>query len=432
MDFAAFVLLNAVLFIRPMEFIPALYGMPLYSVAFCLCILPSLPALLRKGVVGSIVGHPISVCVLTVAVTGVLSNLAAGRMEDSAEAFDDLGKVVLYFILLVVVVRSPARMKWFLAAIVVDGCIVASVGVADYKGIMKVPSLVVSEECRFVDGQMIPFRRLSSTGLFGDPNDLGLLLVGCIIFSLYLITERSVAVPLRALWLLVPLPILFLALRLTYSRAGMLTLLVALAIYAIARFRWRAMVPIALAVPAVLSVGGRQMEFTLSAGTGQTRVAMWDLYVGLFAKNPWLGVGYNHSMDYGDQVAHNSYIHTYAELGFLGGTAFLGAILLGLCGLARIGTIRTRGLDPVLSRLWPFLLANLASYAVGIMSLSRCYVVPTFTMLGLVVAYERMALATSGREPMRLGPKLLALLLVTSLAFLVGMYILIKKSANYY
>ncbi|WP_406695895.1 O-antigen ligase family protein [Singulisphaera sp. Ch08] len=431
MDFAAFLLLNAILFIRPMEFIPALYGLPLYNLSFCLCIILSFPALLAKNSFRSILGHPIGACVLTLALSAVLSNLVRHGIQEAIETFDVLMKVVLYYILLVIIVRSPSRMKWFLASLVVDGCIVAALGVADYKGIIKIPSLVVLEETRYVDGIEVPFRRLSSTGLFGDPNDLSLLLVGCVINSLYLVSDRSIAVPLRALWLL-PLPILFQALLLTYSRAGMLSLLFATAIFGIARFGWRAMIPIVLAIPLVLGIGGRQLDFKLSGGTGQSRIAIWDLYSGLFVQNPVLGVGYNHCLDYADHVVHNSYLHAYVEMGFLGGTAFLGAFMISLWVLVRIGRRRSRGLDSELARLWPFLLAGVGCYALGITSLSRCYVVPTFTTLGLVAAYERMALAASPRQSLRIGLNLIALLLISSVGFLIVIFVIIKKNANYY
>mgnify|MGYP001796542105 CR=1 FL=1 len=71
MDFAAFVLLNAVFYIRPPEFVPALYGLPLYNVAICLCLFCSLPALLVGGSICSVLGHPIGVCVLTVAINAI-------------------------------------------------------------------------------------------------------------------------------------------------------------------------------------------------------------------------------------------------------------------------------------------------------------------------------------------------------------------------
>ena len=47
MDFATFLLLNAVLYIRPMDFVPGVEG--IYSVAFGICFVCSLPALPSPG-----------------------------------------------------------------------------------------------------------------------------------------------------------------------------------------------------------------------------------------------------------------------------------------------------------------------------------------------------------------------------------------------
>ena len=170
MDFAAFVLLNAVLYIRPMDFVPGLVGLPLYNVAFCICFFLSLPALLSPGSLRSIVAHPVSVCVIGVVVTAILSNLLQGQMEEAVDTADWFFKIILYYILLVCVVRTPARMKWLLASLVIDGCIVAGLGVADYKGIVQVPNLIIMTEVHYnADGEEVPFRRLAGTGAVRRP-----------------------------------------------------------------------------------------------------------------------------------------------------------------------------------------------------------------------------------------------------------------------
>ena len=56
-------------------------------------------------------------------------------------------------------------MKWLLASLIVDGCIVAGLGVADYKGIVQIPNLIIVTEVQYnADGEAIPFRRLAGTG----------------------------------------------------------------------------------------------------------------------------------------------------------------------------------------------------------------------------------------------------------------------------
>src|SRR5688572_9016932 len=80
-DFATFLLLNAVLYIRPMDFFPGVPGV--YDVAFILCFVSSLPALLTPGTLRSIVAHPVSICILGVVATSLLSNLLQGQFTQA-------------------------------------------------------------------------------------------------------------------------------------------------------------------------------------------------------------------------------------------------------------------------------------------------------------------------------------------------------------
>jgi len=434
-DFATFVLLNAVLYIRPMDFVPGLVGLPLYNIAFCICFLFNLPALLSTGTFRSIVGHPVSVCLFGVLTTAVLSNLLQGQLDAAVNTADIFVKLYLYYVLLLCVVGTPSRLRWLLASLIVDGCIVAGLGVADYKGLIQVPNLVVVTEVLYdADGEPMPFRRLAGTGVFGDPNDLSLMIVGCVIYTMYLLGDRSVSLARRAIWL-IPLPLLIQTLILTYSRGGAMSLMIGLGVYVLLRFGWRRSLPLALfALPLLLRGGGRQVDFDVSGGTGQARIVLWEIYIEMFIANPLLGVGAGQGMNHTYQVAHNSYINVFAERGFFGGMAFLSAVLLSIWSIVRLTPAEDHPPGAELVRQRTYLLASLVSYAIGIMTLSRADVVPTWTMLGLAVAYERMAAAdsTSAREPMRLSPKSICLLVAANVGYLVAMYFFIKKTAGHY
>ena len=199
------------------------------------------------------------------------------------------------------------------------------------------------------------------------------------------------------------------------------------------RFGWRRALPLALlALPLLLRGGGRQVDFDVSGGTGQARIALWDIYIEMFLANPLLGVGADQGMNHAYQVAHNSYIHVFAERGFFGGMAFLSAVLLAVWSVVRSTPAPGRPPDDELVRQRTFLLASLVSYAVGIMTLTRADVIPTYTMLGLAVAYERMAAGASARGPLRLGPRLICLLVAASVGFLVVDVLLHQENRDYY
>jgi hypothetical protein len=53
-------------------------------------------------------------------------------------------------------------------------------------------------------------------------------------------------------------------------------------------------------------------------------------------------------------------------------------------------------------------------------------------MLGLAVAYERMAAGPSGRGPLRFTPKMICLLVLASAGYIILMYFYVRRTANYY
>ena len=95
-------------------------------------------------------------------------------------------------------------------------------------------------------------------------------------------------------------------------------------------------------------------------------------------------------------MVHNSFLQSFTEEGFLGGTLFLGAFVCGISTLSRWGPPGDgRGGEPVLSpemqRLRLYMLAIAVALGVGMMSLSRSYTAFPYLILGLIAAYCRLA-----------------------------------------
>jgi hypothetical protein len=103
------------------------------------------------------------------------------------------------------------------------------------------------------------------------------------------------------------------------------------------------------------------------------------------------GIGVGEYEEHVGMVAHNSYVHAFVEMGLLGGTLFAGAVSLAVYGVWRCERDAGPAGDPALLRLRPYLLAALAGYAAAMLSLSRCYIVPTMLMLALATAYRNLA-----------------------------------------
>ena len=97
-------------------------------------------------------------------------------------------------------------------------------------------------------------------------------------------------------------------------------------------------------------------------------------------------------------VAHNSFMHAYTELGFVGGTFFFGAYYYVLTSLAQLGSTPPMIRDPEVRYVRPYIMAAVVSVAVSQMSLSQCYAVATYAMLGVGAVCVRLADAEPSRR----------------------------------
>lgn len=396
MGYALFVLLNAVLFIRPEELWPSLEGSRLYLVVMALCLLANAPALLRTLSAGRLARNPIGVCVLGVYAAVPLSNAAQGNLDAAQEDVGEFGKVILYYFLAVSVLDTKARLRGFLG-----WCVVLILGLTAAAQ-LQWHEYIDIEHMRPVRQRMIDpgtgeegfSYRICSTGIFNDPNDLCLVLVfGCLCCAYRALTGAGA---LRWLWL-APIAPFMDTLVLTQSRGGMLGLLAGVAAYLVVRYGGRRAAPLVMiCLPVMLlGVGGRQASLSMGKGdTANERVMLWAEGLSELLRRPsffltGIGAG-EHATEFG-LVAHNSFIHAYVELGLFGGTMFAGAYYWSVLRL-RATAPGSRGVsDPDLIRARPFVIAIFAAYALGIYSISRNYVIPTYLLLAVVTSYVSLA-----------------------------------------
>src|SRR4029078_4020416 len=92
---------------------------------------------------------------------------------------------------------------------------------------------------------------------------------------------------------------------------------------------------------------------------------------------------------FSNHVAHQSFIHCFTELGLIGGTLFLGAFYFSLKGMF-VWRNKLDDVEPELRRMYPFVMATLVAYTIGICFLSRSYIVPTYMILGLAGVFMRL------------------------------------------
>ncbi|MBV8384762.1 MAG: hypothetical protein JOZ63_19410 [Planctomycetaceae bacterium] len=97
MSFFLFILVNATLFIRPADLVPALAAAPIYLILIVPCLAVSLPMVLKQISLRNLVEQPISACVVGILIAGVLSHLARADLFSARTWGFEFFKVVLYY-----------------------------------------------------------------------------------------------------------------------------------------------------------------------------------------------------------------------------------------------------------------------------------------------------------------------------------------------
>jgi putative inorganic carbon (HCO3(-)) transporter len=420
MAFWLFVALNAILLIRPEELLPDIAGLRLYMITISLCLIAAAPRLIENVQPGHLADRPLTVGVLVFWAAGMLSQVVQGQAGVALDFGSEFGKVVIYYLLLVCVVDTPARLRVFMGAVVGLVVVLSTLGLLQYHGVIDNRALVPLERVEFdFDGEGTSFTQLRSSGIYNDPNDLCLILVTGTIFTLAR-AATSARLIASACWLL-PAGLFGYALVLTQSRGGLLGLLIAIMAWAWGRYGWMRTLAVAVVLLAGVPflAGGRQANMSMDrSDTGHQRVALWSDGFNVMMRNPLTGIGVMNFVDEMGLVAHNSFVHAYVELGLLGGSVFAGLFALS-------GTMlwSVRPSNPLLGRLRPFVLAALIGYAGGIFSISRNYVVPTFMILGLADAYLRVAYPHPPAR-YRVSPQLMGFAVVVGVTGWVGLRLL--------
>ena len=421
MAWCFFVLLNMALFIRPVELFPSI-DLPIYNYLIWLCLITSGKKLIGLTNVDSLGRSPITRCVVGIVVAGMLSQLFRFQLGLVLKAAEQLLKLTIYYLLFITIVDSLPRLKAFLLWLTGFLIVATSLALLQLHGVISIAALEAYQEADIdpETGERYLIPRLRGTGMFNDPNDLSMILVYAILIALFFMgTRRGV---LRFLWL-APLGLFGYALKMTYSRGGLLNLAMSLMVLFWVRFGWRKTFMVSgVILPVMLALfGGRQTRLDLgnSSDTSQGRIQAWAEGFALFRRSPIFGIGLDQYAEQLGYVAHNSYVHAYVELGFIGGTMFSGAFYTAIWGIIQLTAIRGKRLDPQMSELRPYLIAIIGSHCIGMLSLTRCYTNPTYMILGFGTAFLHIAERRCGIPAPRLDSQYLNRLVVVSLTWLI-------------
>lgn len=415
MAYLLFLLANAALFFRPAEIIPSLGDVKLYLYLITAAIVCASTQIERQVRLTTLLQQPINLCLLGMTVSVATSHLTTGGLSLLGTGLFEMLKLLLYYLTLVSVIVTTQRLRTFLAVTAICSSAMVLYSIMDYRafvqewegrsdlaeirelerdlpeGAPRILRHVADEVGRTPDNAPIWVFRICGLGMFHDPNDLASLAVVTTVIALYFLTQPGSA-GTRYLWLC-PLGLMGTAVFLTHSRGGLLAFGVAAMVWAAVRYGKQTAIAMGLmgaaAVPVLL---GRQGNLDIGGGTGQQRIQLWaDGLAQLRTLKFPFGIGEGRYHEIAGLAAHNSYVHAYVELGFFGGTMFFGCFFFAAWAFWRLIRSATPLRDPELIRLMPYAAAMLAGWCTGMATLSRCYTVPTYMIIGTAAAFINLA-----------------------------------------
>jgi O-antigen ligase len=289
--------------------------------------------------------------------------------------------VVFCYFLIRVGVHTPRQLRGLIYLLIVLNLFQAVNGIVEYHTGVGLGVVTMLAD------------RIYGTGIFNDPNDLGMTFVMAIPLILGVTFNRKVSAFARLVCILA-LPPILLAIYYTNSRGAVVGLAGCLVCYAFLRLRpvraWA--VAIVLLVIITVAAPSRGGEMDYAEASAQGRIQSWAEGLAMFKSSPLTGVGFGQYTEYSPVVAHNSFVHTLAELGFVG--AFC---LVGMFYWYFVGLLRSRSSAPELSPWREALLASGAGGCACALFLSRQYVVVPYILLGLGTSASTLSFTDPAR-----------------------------------
>lgn len=411
MGYAILLVYLALTFVRPAELFPGLAGYQLMDVAsLALLMGTALTVLAGRG--PTLRAPQLGLCLLFV-LWATFSVVASRRWLGGAfQVFVGLfSAAALGFFVVALNTTSPRRLRGVAAALstvglylAVQGILAFHLGVGGerlllYQGLDPQMARDLSADQRAevitqgIEAGAISVR-IRSVGFLNDPNDLAQALVATLPFLLAFRSPRGRLGNALRVWL--PAALIVYAVALTRSRGGVLALVTV--VFLLLRHRLNRVVALGLSGAALGGLilvgfaGGRSFEMDESA---QGRTEAWYAGIQMLKSSPIWGVGAGMFTDHHELVAHNSFVHCFAELGLVGYFLWLALLVLTLADLVvvarhpTLGTEHDSGEDPEAAEIVRWgraALHSLAGFLVGALLLSRTYSPLLFLLLGVGVA----------------------------------------------
>jgi O-antigen ligase len=361
----------------------------------------------------------------------ILSNPANGLYWAGPLAFMAAVPIMCFYVLIRVGVHTAGQLRGFIVVLVLLTLFQAVAGIVQYHtgSGFGGSTAILQQEAESEDGEEpLTAVRIRGTGIFNDPNDLAMSLLIVFPFLFTAVVSPNPGLT-RRLGGFVALGILAYALYLTQSRGGLVGLAGLCAAYAYRRFGRRLGLILATVVVGaslvVLAFGqSRLSRLESSEASAQGRVQAWSAGLEMVRSKPVMGVGAGQFTEYHERVAHNSFVHAFAETGFVGGFFFVGMFYWLFVGAGSSRNVAGAASSPLATDIW----ASGIAVVVTACFLSRQY--SPVPLVPLALGATRMAIERTSdhAEPLQQASDWMYILLL-SFGVLAGTYIIVRVLA---
>lgn len=256
-------------------------------------------------------------------------------------------------------------------------------------------------------------------GILMDPNDLGMFLVAFLPYAFNKVVYQDIGLHKKGFWALV-IAVVSYTVILTNSRGTMLSFIAGLGCFYIIKTRSL----VGLIAAGVIGVGllavgpSRMGELTSGDYSAMGRVYAWILALDLFVMNPLFGVGAKHFTDYHAYTTHNSYVLAFVENGMVGFVSYMAMFIVPVYTGVKVAYAidDKRRSTEVISLVCGLLAIGLAMFFI-----SRTYVLMPFLYMAVMTSYMRVYCPEAYKDA--IGKLSLIKLGMFSAGFIVFVYI---------
>ena len=306
--------------------------------------------------------------------------------------FQEFGKVIFFFALILLLVRTDRDFNFLIWSLLLSILWLAIHAILQNHrgyGFGAYPPL---PRIRNRDTGEIVYQA-RAFGVFNDPNDLCLILVVAI--PLFYVLFKTYRHPIGKVVCMVGAALSGYGAYCTNSRGGVVAIFGMVASYAIVRTKGLRRYMMAAAAVSMVTV---LAPSRFSGGlVGKARSIQCGDGLGMFRMHPIFGVGYDEFTNYSSEhlVAHNTYVHLLAELGLVGYLPFFLIVYLTILYLRRAINLGP-ALSPNVRLVLTGVFSALVGYFTGMYFVSRQFQHILYVLIGVGIAAVYAACRNAG------------------------------------